>query len=109
MTFFTPEVANIFRTVVVGGAIAATALPIGSLADSAASFVTSSQATLERAAKPSPLDAALEPAKEKLVMPCIKYYFSKRESKLERQAQTTIDEYFDGDVDHGEICKIILQ
>jgi len=47
MTIFTPEVCNIFRTIVIGGAITATALPIGSLAESAASFVGASQAALE--------------------------------------------------------------
>ena len=39
MSIFTSEVCNIFRTIVIGGAITATALPIGSLAESAASFV----------------------------------------------------------------------
>ena len=109
MTFLTPEVANIFRTVIVGGAIAATALPIGSLADSAAKFVSASQVALEKAAEPSAIDSALTPAKKELTMPCIKYFFSKRDSKLEREAKTSIEEYFDGDVDHAEICKIILQ
>nr|BDD47429.1 hypothetical protein 7 [Pelagibacteraceae bacterium] len=109
MNFFTPEVCNIFRTVVIGGAIAGTALPLGSLADSAARFVGASQAALEQAAEPSAIEAALEPAKAELALPCVKYFFSKRDSKLEREAQLAIDEYFDGDVDHGEVCKLLLQ
>ena len=109
MNFLTPEVCNIFRTVVIGGAIASTALPIGSLADSAASFVSASQAALEKAAEPSAIEAALEPAKKELALPCVKYFFSKRDSKLEREAQTAIEEYFDGDVDFGDVCKIILK
>ena len=109
MSFFTPELANIFRTVVIGGAIAGTALPLGSLAESAAQFVSASQAALEKASKPSPIDAALEPAKAELALPCVKYYFSKPDSKLEREAQTAIDKYFDGDIEHGDVCKIILQ
>ena len=109
MNFFTPEVANIFRTVVIGGAIAGVALPLGSLADSAGRFVGASQAALEQAAKPSAIEAALEPAKAELAIPCVKYFFSKRDSKLEREAQTTIEEYFDGDVEFGDVCKLILQ
>ena len=108
MTIFTSGVCNIFRTIVIGGAIAATALPLGSLAESAASFVGASQTALEKAAKPTPLEAALEPAKEELVLPCIKYFFSKVDSKLERQAETEIEEYFDGEVDVKGVCKIIL-
>ena len=108
MNFFTPEVCNIFRTVVIGGAIAGTALPLGSLADSAANFVSASQAALEQAAEPSAIEAALEPAKKELALPCIKYFFSKRDSKLEREAETAISDYFDGDVAFGDVCKIIL-
>ena len=108
MNFFTPEVCNIFRTVVIGGAVIATALPLGSLAESAASFVGASQAALEQAAEPSAIDAVLEPAKKELALPCVKYFFSKVDTKLEREAMTEIEEYFDGDVDFKGVCKYIL-
>jgi hypothetical protein len=108
MTIFTSELCNIFRTIVIGGAITATALPIGSLAESAASFVGASQAALEKAAEPSVTEAAIAPAKAELALPCIKYFFSKVDSKLEREAMTTIEGYFDGEVDFKAVCKIIL-
>ena len=108
MNFFTPEVCNIFRTVVIGGAVAGLALPLGSLADSTARFVGASQTALERTSEPSALEAALEPAKGELAIPCLKYFFSKVDSKLEREAETAISDYFDGDVDFKGVCKIIL-
>ena len=108
MSFITPEIANIFRTVVIGGAIAGTALPLGSLADSTAKFVSASQAAIEKAAEPTAIAKVIKPAQEELTLPCLKYFFSKPDSKLERESKTAIDDFFGGEVDYGEVCKILL-
>ena len=43
-----------------------------------------------------------------LVKPCIDYYVSKVDSKLEREAKNTIDDVMGGEVNHKGICDYIL-
>ena len=43
-----------------------------------------------------------------LVKPCLDYYVSKVDSKLEREAKNTIDDVMGGEVNHKGICDYIL-
>jgi len=105
----TPEITNLVRTVVTGGAVTALALPLGNPSSSASKFVAASTTALEQAAEPSALDGVLEEARGELVLPCLKFMFSKVDTKLEREAKSQIEKYFDGDVDFAGICKVILR
>ena len=44
-----------------------------------------------------------------LAKTCLSYLLSKNDSKLERQAKDELDEYFGGNVNHGEVCKWVIQ
>lgn len=44
-----------------------------------------------------------------LAKSCLSYLLSKNDSKLERQAQDELDEYFGGNVNHSEVCKWVIQ
>ena len=44
-----------------------------------------------------------------LAKPCLSYLLSKNDSKLERQAQDELDEYFGGNVNHDEVCKWVIR
>ena len=46
--------------------------------------------------------------KDELTDACIKFRFTKVDSKLEREAKNEIDEYFDGEVLHAAVCNWIL-
>tara|TARA_R110002050_G_scaffold7440_3_gene28835 strand:+ start:13384 stop:13665 length:282 start_codon:yes stop_codon:yes gene_type:complete len=50
----------------------------------------------------------LEVAKADLTRACLDYAVSKSDSKLEREAQNQIDDYFGGEVNHGAVCKFVL-
>ena len=46
--------------------------------------------------------------KAALTRPCLDWAISKVDSKLEREAKNEIDDYFGGEVNHGEVCKFVL-
>ena len=39
---------------------------------------------------------------------CVKFLVSKSDSKMERDAKTALDEVFEGDVNHAEVCKWVF-
>ena len=39
---------------------------------------------------------------------CVKFLVSKSDSKMERDAKTALDEVFEGDVNHTEVCKWVF-
>ena len=43
-----------------------------------------------------------------LTAPCIDYLITATDSKLEREAKTTIDNYFGGEVDYNAVCDYVL-
>jgi hypothetical protein len=53
-------------------------------------------------------EVVLEDIVNKLTAPCIDYMISKVDSKLERTAKNTIDDYFGGAVDHKAVCDYVL-
>ena len=43
-----------------------------------------------------------------LTKPCIDYYVSKQDSKLEREAKNSIDDVMGGEVNHRGLCDYII-
>ena len=56
----------------------------------------------------SPADQAVVDLKNDLTKACIDYRLGKLEGKVERKAQTALDEAFDGEVLHDRTCTFIL-
>ena len=52
--------------------------------------------------------AELERIQGRLTEPCVRYIFSKNDSKLERDAKNDIDDIVGGEVAYGETCKWVL-
>ena len=48
-------------------------------------------------------------AKADLTETCLAYLLSKADSKAERSAKDAIDEYFDGEMNYGEVCKWVYR
>ena len=46
--------------------------------------------------------------KADLTEACLDWGYSKGDSKLEREAKNTIDDYFGGEVNHAGVCKFVL-
>lgn len=93
---------NIIRTV----AIAAVGLP---LSLGASGLLSASTDALRSSIEKSGQSAEYESLRSNLTGPCLKYLFSKVDSKLERIAKNTIDESFGGEVDYKGVCNWIIQ
>ena len=61
------------------------------------------EATLERGT----LETVTEELRKELVRPCIDYYLSKKDSKMEREAKTAIDNVMGGEVAYKALCDYI--
>ena len=46
--------------------------------------------------------------KAELTEPCLKWAFSKTDSKLERSAKDLIDDSLGGEVEHEDVCRWVL-
>ena len=93
---------NIIRSV----AIAAVGLPL-SLGTNG--FLSASTDALRSSTKESAQTAEYKSLRAELTSPCLKYLFSKVDSKLERNAKNTIDEAFGGEVDYKGVCNWIIE
>jgi hypothetical protein len=62
----------------------------------------------ELALEKSPTDEVVNELRSELVKPCLDYYLSKVDSKLEREAKNTIDDVMGGEVNHKGICDYIV-
>ena len=56
----------------------------------------------------NPTASATDALKTRLAAPCLRYMLSKDDSKLEREAKTSIDEVMGGSVDYGNTCNWVL-
>ena len=54
------------------------------------------------------LSAQLEQIKSDLVKNCVSWKVANKDSKVERQSETSIDEYFNGSVGHQQVCNWVL-
>ena len=64
---------------------------------------------VERAEDTTSVSAQLEQIKAELVKDCVSWKVAKKDTKVERQAETAIDEYFDGSVAYQQICNWVLK
>lgn len=59
--------------------------------------------------KPGPVQEYMTEIRENLVHACVDFNISPVDSKLEREAKNTIDDFFEGDkVNYQSICKSVL-
>ena len=93
---------NIIRSV----AIAGIGLP---LSLGVSGFLGASTEALRVSTQESAQTAEYESLRSDLTGPCLKYLFSKRDTKLERDAKNSIDETFGGEVEYKGVCNWIIQ
>ena len=60
------------------------------------------------AAAPTGQSEYLSEVTDELTQACVEYRISKVDSKLEREAKTTIDDYFGGEVSYRAVCDFVL-
>ena len=66
-------------------------------------------AATREALKPGPVQVYMDDIRENLVAACGDYNISPADSKLERQAKTAIDDYFEGDkVNYSKVCTTVF-
>ena len=56
-----------------------------------------------------PVNDAITDYRLTLVEKCIRYQAAKVDSKLEREAKNDLDESFDGEILHAEVCRWVLR
>ena len=96
------DINNIVRTAAVSaiGLIVAVPISMNAIANGAQQRATGA---------PSAVDVYFDDMSENLVEACVAYSFSPVDSKLEREAKTTIDNYFDGDkMNYSAVCKAVF-
>ena len=93
---------NIIRSVAIAGIGLPLSLGVGG-------FLSASTEALRTSTRESAQVAEYESLRADLTGPCLKYLFSKADSKLERNAKNTIDETFGGEVDYKGVCNWIIQ
>ena len=62
----------------------------------------------ELALQKNPTEEVIQDLSSKLIRPCLDFYLSKVDSKLEREAKNTIDDVMGGEVNHKGICDYIV-
>ena len=98
------DINNVVRSVVFGAVALTVTVPLGSTLGNTSRSIAVTADAAEVAAEPSKASVVLDDIRNELTRACIDYRVSKQDSKLEREAKNTIDEYFDGDVAHRSIC-----
>lgn len=99
---FNFDLNNIIRTVVVGAVGLVVAVPIGAQLNATTELTKKS---LEVTAA----QAEIQAMKDKLTKNCYEWMYSKVDSKLEREAKNSIDDYFDGEMNYKGVCGIVLR
>ena len=95
------DINNIVRSV----AVALVALPVSfALAGQLCATTRITDATQDKTGD----QLVVEEHKDALTKACIDFRLSKVDTKLEREAKTAIDEYFDGEVDYNSTCRWVL-
>ena len=64
---------------------------------------------VEQAEDTTSVSAQLEQIKAELVKDCVSWKVAIKDTKVERQAETAIDEYFDGSVGYPQVCNWVLK
>ena len=102
------DVNNILRTVTGGIVALCFVVPLGSLSNSVGRLADVSASGLEKVQEVSKADEDYKKMTDALTEPCLAWLYSKVDTKLEREAKTAIDEYFDGEVSYSGVCKTVL-
>ena len=63
----------------------------------------------ELALKEDPTEEVIGGLRSDLIKPCLDFYLSKVDSKLEREAKNTIDDVMGGEVNHKGVCDYIIR
>ena len=97
MTYSIDSLVRSLAVVVVGLPIT---LSVTNLTNTTASVVAS---TLDKGT----METVTEDLRKELVRPCIDYYLSKNDSKMEREAKTAIDNDMGSEVAYKALCDFI--
>ena len=100
-THFNLDINSIIRSLAVVAVGLPVALSFGNLTNTTASVAA---LALEKTAANEPIDGL----RGELTKPCIDFYVSKVDSKLERTAKNTIDDVMGGEVNHKGLCDYIV-
>jgi len=96
------DINNLARTVIIGGVLLPVTLSMTGLLNVSAKSI---RAATVKAAEVSNAEQVRSDMGDKVFEPCLDFYFSKADSKLEREAKNDIDDAFGGDVDHSGVCR----
>ena len=99
------DINNLVRTLVIGGVMLPVTVSMTGLLSTSATSIKSATAKAEEV---STTDQVRSDFEAKIFEPCLDYYFSKSDSKLEREAKNEIDDAFGGDVDHSNVCRFFF-
>ena len=100
------NVASVVRSV----AIAVVGLPVAlGVSGTLGSVTEGIRASTAGTVSEAPVTVATNSVRAELTKPCLSYLLSKGDSKLEREAKDEIDNYFGGDVNHGDVCKWVVR
>lgn len=61
-----------------------------------------------RLTEQTPADKEVAKFKDELTLPCLRYAFSRTDTKAEREAKNEIDEVLGGDANHRAVCNYVL-
>ena len=98
MTF---DINSLARTAVAGIVGLTITVPL------AGEIVASGQAS-RAVPEPTKAEQVLDGIVNELTAACVDYRISKADSKLEREAKNTIDDYFGGEVGYRAVCDYVL-
>ena len=96
------NIAHIVRS----ASLAIIGLPI---ALSTSSLIETSKQLMQQSLNNRPINIVEEQLETALVRPCIDFYVSKVDSKVERQAKNQIDEIMGGETNYTTLCEYILK
>lgn len=102
------DINNIVRTVVGGAAVLSITIPLGGLASSVGRLADATTGGVTESTKVTKTMEAYQTLTDELTRPCIEFFVSKPDSKLEREAKNTIDEIMGGEVSHAGVCNYVL-
>ena len=87
-------------------AIAAVGIPMSL---SVSGLINTGSLVAQKQLDERPISLVNEELETALVRPCIDYYVSKKDSKVERNAKNTIDEIMGGETNYSTLCDYVLK
>ena len=96
------NIAHIVRS----ASLAIVGLPI---ALSTSGLIDTGKQLMQQSLNDRPINIVEEQLETALVRPCIDFYVSKVDSKVEREAKNQIDEIMGGETNYATLCEYILK